>query len=85
MPTKSKRNRRKVPQVRKASDLYGSSLVTNQDIANLSINIPTPLTEKPSMIANHEYKEYLFSEIKWIGIVTAIIIVLLAISYILFH
>ncbi len=88
MPAKSKRKRRNMskvggidPSVRDSISTSADSNVTNQVIKGNAQLISEP---KPSVSSDTAFP-YFFGELKWIGIVTGIIIVLLIIAYVFFH
>jgi hypothetical protein len=86
MPVKSKRNRRKISQSRKTSTLLDTVPKNIEpNINGLPIKNAVPFGVKPSTATDLNSLKYLFDEIKWIGVVTGIIIVLLIISYIVFR
>jgi hypothetical protein len=85
MQTKSKRRRQKISRYGKFNTSKALSIDASPDIVNPAVNTITPLADKPSSDENRDLNKYLFSEIKWIAIVTGIIIIILVISYIVFY
>jgi hypothetical protein len=88
MPAKSRRNRRNISQ--------GQKTVLNQSVSS-PVAVPrieTARTEKTPSSYNPPARAtastevtypYVLNEIKWIGVVTVIIAVILVILYIFFH
>ncbi len=81
MPVKTRNNRRRVYKSKKnialINGLPNTGNVLNRHIANLAEGSPVNDIQ--------DLKKYALSEIKWISIVTGIIIVLLIISYKFFY
>jgi hypothetical protein len=93
MPAKSRRNRRNIPQSRRPI----SSPAASDSASTASDSVAQSETVKPerttgsynstakSTAAVAPTYPYILGEIKWIGIVTAIIVVILAVLYIFLH
>ena len=88
MPYKSKRNRRSLPRNR--------GVISSQAVSSNANFVQGPLVQparndavynpvsKVEATASQSFP-YIINEIKWIGIVTVIIAIILAISYIIFR
>jgi hypothetical protein len=86
MPAKHRRSRRITPQSRKIDTSIDISPISIQlKPSGLPIKSTTPLGDKSSPTADLNSLKYVFSEIKWIGVVTGIILVLLVVGYFIFR
>lgn len=84
MPAKSRRNRRRMPQGRKISVVPRDypSVPVDSDLTSRPVENNVPLAPRPKPLNPDLNYAYFRNDIKWIGIVTGIIIILLIISYI---
>jgi hypothetical protein len=78
---KSGRRRRRLPQ-RNNHSASENALANTEDLLNTGTDDPP---RQPLPAVSPDSDKYILSEIKWIGIVTGIIIVFLVIIYIFFH
>ncbi len=87
MPAKSRRNRRNIPQSRKVTASPSTSSTATADIGPATQPEKSPVSYRATNKATAPAPTYpyILSEIKWISIVTAIVVVLLVIAYIFFH
>jgi hypothetical protein len=88
MPDKSRRSRRNISSKRKTDNVLKE---TGSLVAGNSINSATTVSGGNSSTNSQKLTDtgcsstaYLWAEIKWIGIVTLIIIILMVISYLIF-
>ncbi len=88
MPAKSRKNRR--PQARRVIPGPGGNNIANTDNAINTqpagqVNQPSVSTSRVSKATEVPVGTYFATEVKWIAIVTAIIVVLLIVSYYMFR
>jgi hypothetical protein len=87
MSTKSKRNRRNIPQNTKSTAVPAVSSmesITTVDTTQISKTAaPYAGSSKTAVLVPNSV--YFLRDLKWIGVVTAIIIVLLVISFLIFR
>jgi hypothetical protein len=89
MPDKSRRSRRNISSKLKTDTVLKDqgSLIAGNSIKTAAIvqgRISSANNQKSADIG-YSGPAYLFSELKWIGVVTAIIIILMVITYFIFR
>jgi hypothetical protein len=87
MSTKSKRNRRNIPQNRKSTAVPAVSSmasITKVDTTQIS-KIAGPNADSSKAAVLVPSSVYFLRDLKWTGVVTAIVIVLLIISFLVFR
>ena len=86
MPAKYRRSRRKISQSGKSNNITNNIPANIEPNANsFPIKTAGQSGEKSSIATEANLGKYVISEIKWIGVVTGIILVLLVISYVIFR
>jgi len=86
MPAKYRRSHRKITKAAQISKLINNtSTVIDPRTNGIAIKSPIRYGEKPSTTIDPNLGKYVISEIKWIAVVTGIIIVILVVSYIIFR
>jgi hypothetical protein len=86
MPAKHRRIQRRIAQSRKINTSINSAPPNIEpNTKGLPVKSSAPFGEKSLTTVDLDSLKYVFTELKWIGVVTGIILVLLVISYIIFH
>jgi hypothetical protein len=86
MPSKSRKNRRYSPQARKVQTSAGTDAIrSTPQVAAVQAGPVTSSYKTKATVDTVTTPGYLSKELKWIGVVTAIIIVLLIASFYIFR
>ena len=83
MPYKSKRNRRNIPKNKSG---ITSPITSNPEMTTQTANSqPERVTSSRGATAAASNYPFLLNDLKWTGVVTGVIIVILIVTYIIFH